>query len=45
MKEVPREKAAAQKERLGFRAEWQWLCQKIWNVKTGIMKSEVPLCP
>lgn len=40
MKEVPRQKAAAKKERLRLKAEWEWLYQK-WNVKTGIMKSGV----
>lgn len=41
VKEVPREKAAAQKERLGFKAEWQWLCHKLWNVEAGTRKSGV----
>lgn len=41
VKEVPGKKAAAQKERLGFKAEWQWLCQKIWNVKAGTRISGV----
>ena len=40
MKEVPRQKAAAKKERLRLKAEWEWLYKK-WNVKTGIMKSGV----
>lgn len=35
MKEVPRKKAAAKKERLRFKAEWEWLYQKR-NVKTGM---------
>lgn len=34
------EKAAAKKERLRLKAEWEWLYQE-WNVKTGIMKSGV----
>ena len=40
MKEVPRQKAAAKKERLRLKAEWEWLYQK-WNVKIGIMKAGV----
>ena len=40
MKEVPRKKAAAKKERLRLKVEWEWLYQE-WNVKTGIMKSGV----
>lgn len=40
MKEVPRKKAAAKKERLRLKAEWEWLYQE-WNVETGIMKSGV----
>ena len=42
MKEVPRKKAAAKKERLSLKAEWEWLYQK-WNVKTGITKSGVTI--
>lgn len=34
-------KVAAQKERLGFKAEWQWLCHKLWNVEAGTRKSGV----
>lgn len=45
MQEVPREKkkTATKKERLRFKADGNGCTRKLWNVKTGLMRSGVTI--